>query len=274
MKKIIITKLCLIVLIFFTTTWSKIEAGNNRHIVVTTSMLKCAAAEIVNHSSGDIEIVMILPPGACPGHFDLKPDILLKMRRAATVIRHGYQAELENKLKQLGADKVKLITVETPGSLVIPDNYEKLIDQITDVLCREYPDKKQELVNNKQTSLNKIKKIKKEIMEECYLWKDQPVIAAFHQKQFAVYLGLEVVGVLKRAEEMTPLDLKKLMRTKAAMIIGNYQSGAESAKALSKRMNLPVAILSNFPDTQGYGQGYEKLVRGNIEKINQAWKKK
>lgn len=261
-------------LVFILSPWSSAaDMVKQQSIVVTTSMLACAVNDVIPQDK-TFHIISILPPGACPGHFDLKPDVLPHLQQAALVIRHDYQADLENKIKQISEESVHVNAIQLPGSLLIPDQYSQLTEKITNVLIECYPRQEKKILKKKKECHKKIENVKQLISNNNVSWKEQPVIAAVRQNQFASYLGLNVIGILKRTEEMTPLDMKKLMQAEATMIIGNYQSGPDAAEALGKRMHLPVAILSNFPDTTGYGKGYQELIEHNIEKINQAWSQK
>ena len=43
---------------------------------------------------------------------------------------------------------------------------------------------------------------------------------------------------------------------------------------LSGRLNIPLAVLSNFPGVEDYGRGYEDLVEENVARVEEAWRKR
>ena len=102
-------------------------------------------------------------------------------------------------------------------------------------------------------------------------WNGQSVIAAVMQKDFCEWLGFRIVGVIKRPENTVPRDLEKLLSTHPVIVVGNLQEGTQAVISLGKKLHVPVAILSNFPDVEGYGQGYSELLEANMERIEKAW---
>lgn len=77
---------------------------NGKSIVVTTSMLESAASEVLPVSQR-IDIVRLLSPSSCPGHFDLSPRIVPTLHSAVMVVRHDYQDVLEQKMESIGVKK-------------------------------------------------------------------------------------------------------------------------------------------------------------------------
>ena len=90
----------LVLLLVFVVTGSTSRTEQKKPIVVTTSMLECAAREVIPPAQG-FDIVRILPPSACPGHFDLSPRVVPLIRSAVIVVRHDYQDMLEKKCRLL-----------------------------------------------------------------------------------------------------------------------------------------------------------------------------
>ena len=100
------------------------ESGET--IVVTTSMLEHAVND-VSGGVANIEIVTLIPPGSCPGHFDLSPRLVPLINRASLVIRHDYQGMLEERIRKRAGDNINVLTVETGKSLLIPQNTPLLL---------------------------------------------------------------------------------------------------------------------------------------------------
>jgi hypothetical protein len=36
-------------------------------------------------------------------------------------------------------------------------------------------------------------------------------------------------------------------------------------------MSVPLVVFSNFPDAEGYGNGYDQLLRENLKRLDEAW---
>jgi len=264
-------KLLLLLLLFTLLTETGIvRADQQKTIVVTTSMLEEAVREIIPASAA-IETIRLIPPASCPGHFDLSPRIVPILRNAAIVIRHDYQDTLEKKISGLGAGDIKTIALSTPGSLLIPGNYQAFAGEVASVFILEFPGYRDEFLNAVESLRNKTELMTEDIQKRSEAWSGHTVIAAVMQKNFCEWLGFSIAGVIKRPENTSPRDFEKLLATNPSIIIANLQEGTQAAISLGEKLHVPVAILSNFPDVEGYGNGYSELIETNMEKIEKAW---
>jgi len=249
------------------------EAGRKRTLVVTTSMLECAAREILPES-GDIGIFRLLPPSSCPGHFDISPRVIPMLRSAVLVLRHDYQKVLDGKLSDMGAGDISTVAVATEGTPLRPSNYLTLVERIGYELERAFPDIRDSVrVRFSEVGL-RVERLSAAVRKTAAPWQGTPVIVAEHQREFCEWLGFETAGVLKRPEDTSPRDVEKLLSTKAEMVIANLQEGVQGALSLGDRMNIPVAVLSNFPGVEGYGKDYYQLVESNVKRLEEAWRKR
>ena len=243
---------------------------NGKSIVVTTSMLESAAREVLPVSR-KIDIVRLLPPSSCPGHFDLSPQIIPTLRSAVMVVRHDYQDVLEQKMESIGAKNVSALKISTAGSPLIPLNYYEMVEQIGLLLSENYPGNIKEISRAETEVKHRIDTLTKTIRKHAEPWTGKPVIAAVNVKEFCEWLGFDVAGVIKRPEDTTPGDLEQLMKIKADMVVGNLQEGLQGAIFMGEKMKIPVAVLSNFPGADGYGLNYYQLMEENLKRLDAAW---
>ena len=68
-------------------------AGRKRPAVTATTTMIGSMLDLL--SGGELEIRVLIPPGSCPGHFDLKPADAVHLSQADLVIRHDFQAYLD-----------------------------------------------------------------------------------------------------------------------------------------------------------------------------------
>ena len=78
--------------------------------------------------------------------------------------------------------------------------------------------------------------------------------------------------MIKRSEDLTPHDLEELLKLNVRGIVANLQEGCEAAVSLGQRMEVPVSVFSNFPDVEGYDEGYDNLLRENLRRLEETWK--
>jgi hypothetical protein len=247
-------------------------AGPNATVVTTTSMLAGAARAILEGTDG-IRIVTLVPPGGCPGHFDLPPGAAEDLRAARAVLCHDYQTALRERLTTLGVPPDACIVVETPGSLLIPDHYRAVLHRVSGSLAACFPDRRARLEANARTAVHRLTALADAIRTETTdrPWRNGRAVASRHQMDFCRWLGVDVTYALPRPEDLPPQGWAEILSTPADLVVANLQEGTRAAEALGRDRKLPVAVFSNFPGAPGYGSTYEELLRANVRRLDEAW---
>ncbi len=223
-------------------------------VVAATSMLAAAAREV----AGDVRIVTIVPPGGCPGHFDLPPSFAGELCGARVVLCHDYQSSLRERFVALGVPPASIVTVGTSGSLLIPDNYAKLVRRVAQALAERGFRVRGDAPLNAPAVTNRP-------------WAGARVAASRQQEDFCRWLGLKVTCVLPRPEDLAPKGWAEALQEPADLVVANLQEGTQAAEALGRERKLPVAVFSNFPGAPGCGATYEDLFRANLKRLDEAW---
>lgn len=252
--------------------WPGASAAAKRpSVVVTTSMLGSAIDEL-GPAAAELEVVRLLPPGSCPGQFDLSPRELPALRSAVVIIRHEYQEVLESKLHDLGVDDARVVVASGGGSLLVPAHYAALVGRVAEVLEQVVPRIAPDVAAAAADVSARLQTVEREVRDRRSPWRGARVIAADQQAEFSRWLGLEVVGEMGRTEDTSPRELERLLQLHPALVVANLQEGAQAAANVAGRLGVPVAVLSNFPGVDGYGSSYEELLRSNLERLDAAWK--
>ena len=90
-SRVLFTSLLVLSLVVSLMLASCSSAGTAKLKVVTSTSL---IAQIVERVGGDmVDVVNIIPPAQCPGHFDVKPGDIQKLADADLFILHGWQGE-------------------------------------------------------------------------------------------------------------------------------------------------------------------------------------
>lgn len=234
-------------------------------VMVTTSMLEAAVAEL---APPEVEIVRLMPPGACPGHFDVRPGQVEAVRRADLLLRHPFQEGFEDQLARAGALSAPVAAVGHGGSLLIPANYRLLLEEVAAALpVAAGPDLDARL----DAAVRRAHEVEADVRRRARAWEGRPVIAAVMQAEFCRWLGLEVVGTVGRPEEVSPRELEALLALEPELVVANLQSGTRAAEVLSGRLGVPLAVMSNFPASDAHDDGWEALVEANLERMAAAW---
>ncbi|TES87758.1 MAG: zinc ABC transporter substrate-binding protein, partial [Dehalococcoidia bacterium] len=67
-----------------------VKEAEKLQVVTSTALL----AQIVERVGGEkVDVVNIIPPAQCPGHFDVKPGDILELAEADFFLLHGWQGE-------------------------------------------------------------------------------------------------------------------------------------------------------------------------------------
>ncbi|NOZ20971.1 MAG: zinc ABC transporter substrate-binding protein [Planctomycetes bacterium] len=237
-------------------------------VVVMTSVLESAVRDVAGNR---IAVCRILPPGSCPGHFDLKPQDFEAIASSPLVFRHDYETHLDRKLKDAGAKAKRIVAVPTPGSQIIPANYAETCRIICQELSTLLPQHAAEFDARLAAIRNHMQTLSQEMQTTLAPLKGRPVLASQHQRGFAEWCGLHVVGTFDTSGGMSLKELGKIIAKakaqKVVAVIANRQRGTREADALAAKLSVPVVVLSNFPDPEQGQRTLADLIRDNCRKL-------
>lgn len=239
-------------------------------VVATTSMMESAVRALLPEGEAAPRVRRLLAPGSCPGHFDLPPSALPELRGAALILRHDYQKTLDEKIRSLGAGDVRTLAVATAGSLLVPETYAEFLGAAAEALAERLPETAPGMEARLAAARGALEPLAAQARERAPAWRGRRVVVSANQKQFAEWLGLEVVGVFARPEAMSPTAMAELVDGGADLVVGNLQEGLDAARAIAERAGVPLVVFSNFPGTQGGGETYADLFHANLDRLEAA----
>ena len=242
-------------------------------ISVTTSYLETAASDLLGNS---VSFVRVVPPGMCPGHFDIAPGTVRDIRDSRMMLRFEFQKSLDSKISSLIDEEYPIFGIKAPEGLCIPESYLDCLQQTHESLVTVFPSLKQKMDSNYDEAQKKIGELEKEIRKTItdHELEGVRVIASGHQSKFCRRMGLDVVAVYSGAERTTPRKLKEMIDegedAQVQYIIANLQEGARMAEALSARLDCDIVTFSNFPDMSEKQDSFYELIRYNLHQLAQA----
>jgi zinc transport system substrate-binding protein len=248
---------------------SLLRAGEPAILVVTTSLLESAVRDYGPALPPGVEIVSLIPPGSCPGHFDLPPRMVPLLRQASLVVRHDFQQGLDGQMRKLGGEDLPVTAIAAKGSLLIPANYASMSSELADALVGVWPEQAEAIRARQQAVAREIAAVGENIQGTARPWQGAKVIVSQQQQAFCVWLGLDVTATLARPDDTSPRQLAELLRSDAVLVVGNLQSDAQAARSLAERKKVPVAVFSNFPAS--VEDGYAGLLAANLKELESAW---
>jgi zinc transport system substrate-binding protein len=230
------------------------EQQKNRKSVVTSDTILSGMCEALLPSNG-FAIAAILPPGQCPGHYDIKLTDIAKVNQANLVISfHGMPFMNQT---EIAADKHLLI--DTKGrNWMTPPSYVAGLNFLADKLSERFPEQRQQILMRKEHAIREAEENIKSLINRLQQASvsQKPVIASSMLKEPLEWMGFHVVGAYGRPESLSAKEIVELTRIgkdkKAVMVVDNLQSGPDAGKGIAEALNMPHVIFSNFPSEKGY----------------------
>jgi len=246
-------------------------AGNNPSIAVASSYLAAAAGELLGE---DEPLVELAEPGMCPGHVDLRPSQVRRLRTCQLLVRFDFQQSLDSRLGE-DAERARVVVVAMPGGLCEPASYGSACRRIAEALGQRGWLSREEVAKKTAAIARR--------MDELARWArgqigeaglgGAPVLASVHQAAFCRWLGLDVVATFSAVDTATPGQIDEAVKTGdragVRLVVANLPEGRQLADALADRLGAKVVVFDNFPRRRG-SQAFDELVRANVAALVEA----
>jgi len=251
--------------------------GTSKLKVVTSTSLIAQIAERVGGS--EVDVVNIIPPSQCPGHFDVKPGDIQRLAEADLFLLHGWQGEVFAQDLIASANNPDLTVVSLDiqttenQNWMVPAVQKEATDIITDALCQV--DTENCSVYQESATEYKEAIVAKEAEIKAKLGQVNPsganVMCADMQAGFVEWAGFNIVATYGRPDSLTPQVVRELVDTGRAenvtLIIDNLQSGQDAGVPIAMDIGCRRIILSNFPGGFDNTETWEKAIDRNVELI-------
>jgi len=278
-SKILVVGILVLSLIIFSLLGGCTSAGTSKLNVVTSTSL---IASLVERVGGDrVDVVNIIPPAQCPGHFDVKPGDIQKLAEADLFLLHGWQGEMfaQDLIASANNPDLTVVTIDVEGlgsDWMTPPGQLVATDKISAALCQVDAENssvyQQSATEYKDKIAAKEAEIKAELAEASLSRVN--VMCAEMQAGFVQWTGLNIVATYNRNDPDIPQVVKELVdkgrAEEVTLIIDNLQSGQDGGKLMAEDIGCRRIILSNFPGGFDNTETWEKAIDRNIELILEA----
>ena len=215
-------------------------------VVATHAVL----GEIAERVGGDaIEVVVLIPSGFCPSHYDLAPSDYRALLDAQLVLYSGMEPWVE----ELGARANPDALVQMPGIWNTPPAAAEKTRQVAELLSERIPELEAQFTSNGNAFASELVAMGDHLLERAVSAgvAGCPVVCMQWQASFAAWLGLDVAITYGIPSTLTLRDLVSLAgagrEAGARVVIDNLQSGVEFGGKLSGEIGAAHAVLTNFP---------------------------
>jgi len=234
----------------------KADAGKSKpHYTIVTSdtILSSMAAALLPPDRYTVEA--ILPPGQCPGHYDVKLSDIEKIKKAdLIVVFRGMPF-----LNQADMNGRTQLFVDTDGrNWMAPDSYIYGLNRLADALSLRFPIDRNEISKRKEAASHQVTKEANRLKNQTRRagFAGKTIIASALQKEPLEWMGFRVVGEYDRPEAMSAKDVVRLLQTgrdrRVVAVVDNLQSGPDTGKSIAETLGRPHVVLTSFPTDRGY----------------------
>jgi len=251
------------------------ESTAKLKVVTSTSLI----SSIVERIGGDkVDVVNIIPPAQCPGHFDVKPGDIQRLADADLFLLHGWQGEQfsQELIASANNPDLTVVKIDIKSSWMTPPVQLLAIDKITATLSqvdtKSSSDYQKSASAYKENVEAKGAEIKARLAEADL--SSVNVMCDEQQAGFVQWAGFNVVATYGRPDSLTPQVVKELVdkgrEGKVTLIIDNMQSGKDAGAGIAEELGCQRVILSNFPGCFENTETWEKAVDYNVELLLEA----
>ena len=235
---------------------------------------------IQNVADGELETRTIIPPGVCPGHYDMKPSDIEALANSKALFIHDYQQYFQNINGAVeAADNPDLIitVLNVTGNWMVPQVQAEAVAEIAEALGEINPENVayyyEKAVERLQAVLTKGEEVE-DTLSDAGLG-NVAVICAEMQAGFISWAGFNITATFGRPEDLSPAQIADLIdtaqETGAALVIDNLQSGSTTlGESMGEDIEAIPVTISNFPGGLEDTETWEKAIDKNVDLLLDA----
>ena len=236
---------------------------------------------IIQDVAGDkMETRTLIPPGVCPGHYDVKPSDIEALANSKALFIHDYQEYFTNITGAIEAAENPDLTVtviNVTGNWMVPAVQAEAVDKIAQALGQLDPENaayyQQRAADREQAILAKGEEVESELQGAGV--EGVKVLCAEMQAGFAGWAGFNITATYGRPEELSTADVEQLVtdaiEAGVALVIDNLQSGATAtSEAMAQDIGAIQVTISNFPGGFENTETWEKAIDKNVDLLLEA----
>ena len=231
-------------------------------------------------ADGKLETRTIIPPGVCPGHYDVKPSEIKALANSTALFIHNYQQSYQNIVGAIeAADNPDLIitVLNVTGNWMVPAVQAEAVGKIAQALGEMDPENaayyQERAAEREQAILDYGEEVKNRLQDAEV--EGVKVICAAMQEGFVRWAGFDVVATYGRPEDLSVADVDQLIteakQAGVALVIDNLQSGSTTlGAAMEPDIEAVPVTISNFPGGLENTETWEKTIDKNVDLLLEA----
>jgi len=231
-------------------------------------------------ADGKLKAHTLIPPGLCPGHYDVKPSDVETLANSRVLIIHNWQQNMKN-INGLveAADNPDLVikVIDVPDMPMVPQIQAETTDKIAQALGEIDPENsayyQEKAAERTQAILAKGEEVKDKLQDANV--SGIKVLCVEYQAGFAEWAGFDVVATYGRPEDLSVAEVEELIveakEAGVALVIDNLQSGATAtSETMAQDIGAIQVTISNFPGGFENTETWEKAIDKNVDLLLEA----
>jgi zinc transport system substrate-binding protein len=238
-------------------------------------------ANIIRDVAGDkMEARTLIPPGTCPGHYDVKTSDIEALANSKALFIHNFQQNYENVTGAIEAANnpdLVITVLNVTGNWMAPPVQAEAVGKIAQALGEIEPENAAYYAGNAteraQAILAKGEEVENKLLDAGV--EQVKVICAEMQAGFVSWAGFNITATFGRPEDLSPADVNQLVteakQAGVALVIDNLQSGtATLGAAIEQDIEAITVTISNFPGGLENTETWEKAIDKNVDLLLEA----
>jgi zinc transport system substrate-binding protein len=248
------------------------NAQPSADIVAGSSLISNVIHDVAD---GKLETRTLIPPGVCPGHYDIEFGDIVALNNSKALFIHDYQQNFQNIKGAIEAAENPdlIITVlNVTGNWMVPAVQAQAVDKIAQALGEIDPENatyyQERAAEREQAILDYGEEVKNRLQDAGVA--NVKVICAEMQAGFVSWAGFDVVATFGRPEDLTPAQVADLIaqarEAGVALVIDNLQSGSTTlGTSMEQDIEAIPVTISNFPGGLENTETWEKAIDKNVD---------
>ncbi|MFO7973146.1 MAG: zinc ABC transporter substrate-binding protein [Candidatus Hydrogenedentota bacterium] len=245
-------------------------------IVAGTALMQCAVQDLIPEAAISPALI---PPGSCPGHYDMRPGDIRRVAACNALLLHTWQETKPNitsVVRASGIPPENVLVVPVPGNWMVPDAYADALESLAALLeSKELGT--QNLAARAEQRISEVR-ISGRRLQNRLQTAGAPNTVVLCQNMvvpFVEWAGFSVAGAFGRSEDLSVSDVEALVKLGKArgvsLVIDNLQSGDEkTGEALARELGAERVIISNFPGGLPNTNTWDRALARNTELLLEA----
>ncbi len=229
-------------------------------------------ADLARNIIGDLAMVdSIMPAGACPAHFDLRPSDAGLVAGADVIVQLGWEPWLDDLITASGNTGVVRVRCAGLDEWNVPEGGKAYVDSIAMGLSAAFPEHASALAAGAAAykAIIDTKAAEVEALAREGGLEGRAVVAMEWQERFVEWLGCEVVATYGPPEGLSTqqaLEVTAAARD-ASMVVDNLQSGTDFGTEVAARSGAAHVALTNYPGAAPGTEGYLDMLEANARAL-------